>query len=143
MGKGNTWSNDVLGILFTATPIPNIAINATSAPFTNLYISLHTANPGAGGTQSTSEAAYSGYARVGVPRSTSGFVISGTSCSPINNVIFPSFIGTTPETETYFGIGTAPTGAGILLYSGALSNSLTVTHGIAPILTASSIVMES
>ena len=67
-GKTTTWANDLLKLLFQAVPIANIADNATTAPLTLLYISLHTADPGAAGAQNTSEAAYTGYARVAVAR---------------------------------------------------------------------------
>ncbi len=41
-----------------------IADNAATSPITNLYVSLHTGDPGEAGDQTTSEAAYTSYARV-------------------------------------------------------------------------------
>jgi len=38
----------------------------------SLYVSLHTADPGEAGTQSTSEATYTGYARLAIARSAGG-----------------------------------------------------------------------
>ena len=67
-GKGSTFDNDLLKLIFNATPIATIADNAASTPLTSLYLSLHTADPGAGGSQTTSEAAYGGYARQPVAR---------------------------------------------------------------------------
>lgn len=64
MSKGNTFENDWLLLIFNATAIANIADNAASAPLTNLYVSLHTADPGEAGDQTTNEAAYTSYARV-------------------------------------------------------------------------------
>jgi hypothetical protein len=142
MGKGNTWSNDILGILFNATSVPNICINATSSPLVNLYVSLHTANPGAGGSQTTSEAAYTSYARVAVARTSGGWTVSSTSVVPAGNISFPAATGGS-ETETFFGIGTASSGAGVLLYSGAISPTITVSNGVTPILTTASSVTES
>src|SRR5262245_35265390 len=55
-GKANTFDNDLLKLIFNATPIANIADNAATSPLTNLYLSLHTADPGAGGNQTTNEA---------------------------------------------------------------------------------------
>ncbi len=46
MSKGNTFENDLLKLIFNATAIANIADNAGSSPLTNLYVSLHTADPG-------------------------------------------------------------------------------------------------
>ena len=142
MGKGNTWSNDILGILFNATAVANICDNAASAPLTNLYVSLHTANPGASGTQQTSEAAYTSYARVAVARTSGGWTITTTSVSPAANITFPAATGGS-ETETFFGIGTASSGAGVLLYSGAISPTIVVSNGVIPILTTGSTVTES
>lgn len=142
MGKGNNWSADILGLLFNATPVANIAINATSAPLTNLYVSLHTANPGAGGSQTTSEAAYTSYARVAVARTSGAWSLTGQTISPVANVTFPSATGGS-ETETFFGIGTASSGTGVLLYSGTISPNIVVSNGVTPILTTATTVTES
>ena len=142
MGKGNTWSNNLLGLLFKATAIANIADNAASAPLTNLYVSLHTANPGASGNQTTSEAAYTSYARVAVARSGSGWTLSGQTITPVSNISFPAATGGS-ETETYFGIGTAVSGTGILLYSGTITPNIVVSSGVTPILTTATSVTES
>ncbi len=142
MGKGNTWSNNLLALLFNATSVTGIAVNATSSPLTNLYVALHTANPGASGSQTTSEAAYTGYARVAVARTSGGWTISGQSVSPVSNVTFPAATAGS-ETETFFSIGTASSGAGEILYSGAISPSIVVSNGVTPVITSASAVTES
>ena len=145
MAKGNTWSNDILGLLFNATSVANIAINATSSPLTNLYVSLHTANPGAGGSQTTSEAAYTSYARVAVARTSGGWTVSGQSVSPAATIVFPQATGGS-ETETYFGVGTASSGAGVLLYSAQIttpSGGIIVANTVTPELTTQTAVTES
>jgi hypothetical protein len=144
-GKGNNWAADVLALLFQAVTAANIAQNASSGPLTNLYLSLHTANPGATGNQSTSEAAYTSYARVAVVRTTSGFALSGETITPVANVDFPTATGGS-ETETYFGIGTASSGAGVLLYFGQIttpSGGIVVSNTVQPILTTSTTVTEA
>lgn len=142
MGKGSTWSNELLALLFNATTAPNIAINASSAPLTVLYVSLHTANPGAGGNQTTSEAAYTSYARVSVARTSGGWTVTGASVSPVANISFPACTGGT-ETETYWGIGAASSGAGTLLYSGTLTPNIAVSSGVTPVITTASTVTEA
>ena len=77
MSMGNTWENDLLKLIFQATAIANVADNAASSPLTNLYVSLHTADPGEAGDQTTSEISYTGYARVAVARSTGWDAASG------------------------------------------------------------------
>lgn len=142
-GKGSTFDNDLLKLIFQATPIANIADNAASSPATQLYFSLHTADPGAGGSQTTSEAAYTSYARVGVARTSSGFTVSGNSCilaSPIN---FPTPSGGAGEIEAYFAVGSAPTGAGKIFYHGPITPSITILVGTAPQLTTGTTITES
>lgn len=141
-GKGNTWSNDVLGLLFNATSVANIAINATSSPLASLYISLHTSTPAASGNQTTNEAAYTSYSRVAVARTSGGFTVTSTSVSPVANISFPAATGGS-ETETFFGIGTASSGAGVLLYFGPISPTIAVSNGVTPVLTTASTVTEA
>lgn len=142
MGKGNTWSADILALLFNGTTAANIAQNASVAPITNLYISLHTANPGAAGAQNTSEAAYTNYARVAVARTAGGWTLAGTTITPVANISFPVATGGS-EIETFFGIGTLVSGAGVLLYSGLLFPSIVVVSGVQPILTTGTTVTET
>src|SRR6266403_2144335 len=63
MSKSNTFENDCLKLVFNGTAIANIADNAASSPLTNLYLSLHTADPGEAGVQTTNECAYTAYPR--------------------------------------------------------------------------------
>lgn len=131
MSKGNTFENDLLKLIFNATPIANIGDNAASAPLTNLYVALHTADPGEGGDQTTSEATYTSYARVAVARSGSGWTVSGNAVENAAAIAFPAATGGT-NTITHFSVGTASSGAGKILYKGALSASLAVSAGITP-----------
>ena len=104
-----------------------IAQNAAS-PATNLYVSLHTAAPGNGGSQTTSETAYTNYARVAVARTTGGWTVtqgSGTTFSNVVNaaaITFPA-CGATGATLTHWGVGLASSGAGTLLGWGPLGPS--------------------
>lgn len=132
MPKSTTACNDILGILFNATAIANIADNASSSPLTNLYISLHTANPGIGGSQTTNETAYTNYARVAVARTTGGWDAPASAATANAALIqFPQ-CGATGATITYVAIGTASSGTGKVLYAGALSSSLAVAELIVP-----------
>lgn len=141
--KGATYSGQLLALLFNATTIPNIAVNATASPLTSIYVSLHTADPTASGTQSTNEITYSPYARVAVARTTGGWVITGASASPATNIIFPTPTGSPSGTATFWAVGTAPTGAGTLLYAGPVSPTITLTSGVPPILTTASTWTEA
>lgn len=141
MSKGNTFENDILALIFNATAIANIADNAAASPLANLYVSLHTGDPGEGGNQTTSECAYTSYARVAVARSGSGWTVSGNSVSPAANIDFPAATGGT-ETATYAAIGTASSSTGKILYSGAISPSISISTGVTPRLTTASTITE-
>jgi len=143
MGKGNTTINNLLKLIFNATNWSLIADNTVTSPLTNLYVALHTANPGAGGSQTTSEAAYTSYARVAVARTTGGWTASSAqSTSPVAAITFPAATGGS-ETETYWSIGTLISGAGVILYSGTITPNIVVTNGVTPSLTTASTVTEA
>lgn len=105
------------------------------------YISLHTADPGETGDQTTSEAAYTSYARVSVPRSGVGFTRTGSQMANAALVQFPKATGSTAVC-THFGIGTAASGAGNLLFIGALDDTLSVSTNIQPQFDAGTLVVE-
>lgn len=134
MSKSNSWENGLQLLLFNNTNFANVG-DATglrgSSTAGSLYISLHTADPGEAGTQTTSECAYTSYARVAVARSSAGFTISTNTVSNAANVTFPKATGGS-ETATYFGIGTDSSGTGTLLMSGALGSSLPISTNIQP-----------
>ena len=141
--KSTTYSGQLLALLFNATTIPNIAINATSSPLTTLYCSLATADPTASGTQSTNEVTYTSYARVAVARTTGGWTVSGASVSPVSNIIWPTPTGAAGQVATYVVIGTAASGAGTMLYAAALSPTITITVGLPPTCTPASVITEA
>lgn len=134
MSKSDSAEQNILKLIFNATPWANIADNAASAPLTNLFIALHTADPGDAGTQATSEATYTGYARVSVARTTGGWTVSGTSPAQAANAALIAFAACTAgsNTITFVSVGVATSGATAILYSGALTASLSVSAGITP-----------
>ena len=141
MSKGNTFENDIVGLIFNATAIANIADNAATSPLTSLYLALHTADPGEAGNQTTSEATYTSYARVGIVRTTSGWTApSGGATSNVALAQFPQCTGGS-NTITYVSIGTASSGTGKILYSGALNSSLSVSNLIQPQFSASALTV--
>lgn len=135
MSKGNTFENDFLLLIFNNTDIADVGDAAgiqNSASAGNLYVALHTADPGEAGTASTSECAYAGpYARQAVARSGSGWTVSGNTASNAALIQFPQCSGGS-ETVTYVSITTAVSGASKILWSGALTSSLAVSSGIQP-----------
>jgi hypothetical protein len=131
VSKGNTFETDFLKLIFNATAIADLAENDTTSPATNLYVSLHTADPGEGGAQNTSEATYTGYVRVAVARTSGGWTVASGAVE--NAAIITYGLCTAgSNTITHFGVGVASAGAGYLLYKGALTASLAVSAGITP-----------
>lgn len=130
-GKGNNNAINFLKLLFQAVNWANVADNTATSPLTNLYVSLHTADPGPTGDQTTNESAYTSYGRVAVARTSGGWSITAETISNVAAINFPACTGGT-STVTHVGIGTLTSGAGVLLYSGALTSSLAVSNGITP-----------
>ena len=145
MSKADGYELDLLKLLFNATAIANVADNAAASPLTNLYISLHTADPGETGSQTTSETAYTGYARVAVARTSGGWTCSGTAPSqavPVANIDFASCTAAPGGAITFFGVGSLVSGAGKLFYSGTVTPNITMAIGVIPRLTTASSITE-
>ena len=141
MSKSNNYENSILLLLFNATAIANVADNAATAPLTNLYVSLHTADPGEAGTQATNEIAYTSYARVAVARTSGGWTVTANSVSPAATISFPAGTGGT-GTATHFGVGSSISGAGVLYYSGTVTPNIVCGSGVTPQLTTASTITE-
>lgn len=141
-GKGDTFENDLLKLIFNATAIANIADNAATSPLTNLYVSMHTADPADAGVQNTSEAAYTGYARVSVARTSGGWTVSGNSVSPVANVDFGECTASCGSNLTHWCVGVASSGATKNLYCGALSTAITMSVGTIPRLKTTTTITE-
>ena len=129
MSKGNVTTNEFVKFLANAEAMPSYG--------GVLYFHLHTADPGDGGTSSTNEVAYTGYARVAVNRDGSGLTVcnptepyapnvSGTAFKNMSEVTFPECTGVSDDvTATHASICTA---TGQIFYSGALTYSIRITN---------------
>lgn len=143
MSKSNTFENDFLNLVFKNTDIATIGDAGGlrgSVAAGNLYFSLHTADPGEAGDQTTNEVTYTSYARVAVARG-AGFTVSGNQVTPAATVSFPAGTGG-GGTATHFGVGTAASGAGKLLFSGTITPNLALGNGITPQLSTSTAITE-
>lgn len=144
MSKSNVWETGLLELLFTNTTFSGVG-DATGLPGAatagSLYFSLHTGDPGEAGDQTTSECTYTSYARVAVARSGSGWTVTADAVAVDANVTFPAGTGGS-GTATHWGLGTASSGAGKLLYKGSISPSIVTGNGVTPQLTAGTVVTE-
>ena len=126
MSKTNTFENELLLHIFQNADIALIGDAAglqNSAAAGSLHVSLHTADPGEAGDQTTSETAYTNYARVAVARTAGGWTVSSNQVSNAAAINFAQ-CGLTGATITHWGIGTDASGAGKLLYKGPLGSAL-------------------
>lgn len=132
MSASNYLENGVLEHILNNTDIAAIG-DATglrgSTADGNLYVSLHTADPGEGGSQTTNEAAYTSYARVAVSRDGTKWTVTGNAAANAAAITFPACTGGT-SSVTHFAIGTDASGAGNLLFIGTCT--LSVSTGITP-----------
>ncbi len=130
MSKSSAYSVDQLELELNAVAIGNLADNTATSPATTLTIALHTADP-TGGDQSTSEVAYTSYARETVARTSGGWTVTATAggAQAVNAAIIalPASTGGADVVATHFSIGT---GVGsYMMRSAALSSPITIVSG--------------
>jgi len=138
--KFNQFENDVIAYIFNNTTCAVFPTTGTQA----MALCLHTASPGETGDSATNEAGYSGYARVGVERSSSGWTVSGNTAKLSTTMAFPQCNGATTALVTHFSICTSTVAGSTArsLYYGALDNSISVSNGVTPRLTTNTAVSE-
>lgn len=121
MSKSNTFENDLMKLIYNAVAIANIADNAAGSPLTNVFVALHTADPGEAGDQTTSEASYTNYGRATVARTSGGWTVTNNSVSPVANIDFAAATGGS-NTLTHFSTGVAVSGASKILHRGVIGS---------------------
>lgn len=144
MSKGNTFENDLLLLIFNNTNIADVG-DATglrgSLTAGSLHVSLHTADVGEAGDQTTNETTYGSYSRVAVARSGAGWTVTGNSVSPAANIDFAAATSGT-ATISHFAVGTAASLTGKVLYKGTVTPNISVSTGVTPRLTTATTITE-
>ena len=141
MSATNAAETAVLNLIFNNSAWANVGDASGLQPSSaagSFYVSLHTADPAETGNQTSNETSYTGYARVAVARSASGWTVSGNAVSPTNNIDFGQKTDAGSVTITHIGLGSASTGTGNLFFIFALSSSITVDQNEAPQISSSS-----
>ena len=136
MPKSTGTCNSILALMYNTTTWANVAINATAAPLTKVYTSLHTAalTP-ATGTQEDVETVYTDYVRVETDRDTSGtgWKVPVAGVTKNNGQIQFHVCGVSGATLKYVATGTTASGnAGLVWHYGQLNSDLAVSNGITP-----------
>ena len=139
--KADSYETSLLGLIFNGTAIADLAENDSTSPATSLYLSLHSADVGEAGSQTTNECAYTGYGRAAVTRNSGGFTVAGDTVALASATDFPAATGGTC-TATHFAVGTASSGAGVVLYYGSLSPSIAISDGVTPRLGTGTTITE-
>jgi hypothetical protein len=142
MSKSAAFANDWLLLVFNAAGIALLADNTATTPLTSLYVSLHTADPGEGGDQTTNETAYTGYARTAVARTAGGWAVTAGSVSPVADIIFGEATAAPGGDLTHWAVGTLASGAGKILYSGTVTPNIAMIVGTIPLLDSTSTITE-
>jgi hypothetical protein len=121
MSLVNSFETSLLGHIFQNLALPNVG-DATGLPASagagNIYVSLHTADPGeAAANQGVSEMTYTGYGRKTGVRSSSGWTVSGNTVDNAALISMGENTGSS-QTSTHFGLGFASTGTTALYMTG-------------------------
>lgn len=146
MSMSNAAENATALLFFNNTDFANIG-DATglrgSSSAGSFYVALYTATPDETGTATTNETAYTGYARVAVARSGSGWTVTNNSVSPAANIDFGECTASPGGAITHFGIVTSSSGAGTLIAYGTVTPNITMSTGVIPrIKTTSTITFD-
>lgn len=138
-GFSDTFENSILNLVLAAQGIAEIADNTATSATTELWVSLHTADPGDTGTQGTNETSYTGYARVAVARTTGGWAVASGGASPVADIGFGQATSTSTGTLTHCAIGlTSATTDGTIIASGTISPNINYAQNVTPNLTTGS-----
>lgn len=113
-----------------------------SATAGSLFLSLHSADPGETGNQTTSEVSYGAYARVGVTRAGGSWNIASGSATNANLIQWP-LCTSGSATATHVGIGTASSGTGKLLFRAPIvAGSLSIVLNGTPEMVAGALTVS-
>lgn len=154
-GKGTELQRTFLTYIFcTSAPTTQVAAGSGAATSTTtiLWVSLHTADPGNAGNQTTNEVAYTAYSRIATQRTasggTGGWTISTTfsPCSvfPTTGVTFPQCTTASTVVVTNWSVGTSSaTGTTTnLYYTGTVTPNISLGANVTPSLTTGSACTE-
>ncbi len=129
----NLFKDDILDLIFTNVAAPNVGDVGgllPSAGAGSMAIALHTGNTidATSTVQTQVEAAYTGYVRQTVVRSTGGWTVASGLVDNDAAITYP--ISTSgPETETDVSLGGF---AGVMQIFGTLAADLVVNNGVTP-----------
>lgn len=135
MSAQDFFEDDNLEHLFINLALPNLGDAAglqPSAGAGSFFTSLMTALPAESvSDQTTNEATYVPYARIGVARSAAGWTVAAGVVDNDSPITYAQ-ASSGSDTLTHFGLGFLVSGAGFLDMVGVLASALAVSVGITP-----------
>lgn len=147
MSKSNVLEFELLKALFNGAAITNLTATGGT---TQLWVSLHTADPGEAGS-TANEGGYAAYTRVETARSTastgwaatSNATTAPASVSPTSVLSFPQNTATSTGTFSYAAVwpSSNATSTGMMYY-GALSVTIDFSQNVTPQLTTGGTITE-
>lgn len=131
MPKSTTTCNNILALIYNATPWANIADNASTSPITTTPMALATASYTTSSTLSSNETVYTNYVRQTPARTTGGWTApAGGATSNAAAIEYPQ-CGATGATITSAAVGKS-SGAADIFHYGTLNASIVVSNQIQP-----------
>ena len=140
--KSNDFETALLGLIFNATSIANLAQDSSGGGATNTILALHTADPTDTGNQSSNECTYTSYTRIPIERTSTGWTVSGSTANLTATASFPQATGGT-ETATHFSVSLSTVSTADILYYGTVSPNISISNGVTPQLTTATVVTEA
>ena len=147
MSKTNQHEYYYLLHVFNGTAIANL--NSTGGS-TDLWLGLHTADPGEAGS-TANEGGYAAYARVAMDRSTAsnGWAVTSNattapaSASPVSNASFPQNTATSTGTFTHFSLNPTSASTGPdAFYHGTVTPNINFAQNVTPEATTAGTITE-
>jgi hypothetical protein len=147
MSKSDTFEYQVERLIFNGVAISTLAATAGT---TQLWMGLHTADPGDAGS-TAAEGGYAQYTRVATDRSsgaggwvvTSGTSNANASASPVGTISFPQNTSTSTGTFTHGSVWMSSNiSSSGLIYSGTLTPSINFSQNVTPQITTGSSITE-
>lgn len=120
MSASNDLENKILRHIFG---------EAVYSALATVYIALYTSDPGEAGSANTNECTGTGYARVAVTNNGTSWTVTGNAVTNDNIIDFGTAGAGGWGTVTHFAIVSSASGAGDILFSGALTTPKTINAG--------------
>lgn len=130
-GFANATETAILALFLNGTTFNDIAENDSTTPLTAFYEGLHTADPTDAGNQTSSEVAYTSYARESIDRDAGGWTVASGAGTHTSAVTFTAGTGGS-GTVTHMSLGRDASSTGTLYAAGTVTPNIVTGDGVTP-----------